>query len=117
MDSVFVRSARADDFPQCLAIDPNFSTDYVWQMDSRSETGQISVAFRSARLPRSMQVSYPRDAKSRAANWPTCATMLVATKDHRVVGYAAISKHAPQSAAWLDDLVVSNSMRRDGVGS
>ncbi|HET7376853.1 MAG TPA: GNAT family N-acetyltransferase [Anaerolineae bacterium] len=117
MDNVFVRSARADDFPQCLAIDPNFSTDYVWQMDSRSEAGQIAVAFRSARLPRSMQVNYPRDAKSRAANWPTCAAMLVGTRDHRVIGYAAISKHTPQSAAWLDDLVVAQSARRGGVGS
>ena len=117
MNKIFVRSARADDLPQCLEIDPNFSTDHVWQMESRSETGQISVAFRSARLPRSMQVTYPRDAKSRAANWPTCATMLVATQDHRLVGYAAISKHAPQSAAWLDDLVVAPAARHDGVGT
>src|SRR5512140_1723266 len=116
MDKVVVRSARPDELPQCLEIDPNFSTDYVWQMDSRSEAGQISVAFRSARLPRSMQVNYPRDAKARAASWPSCATLLVATKDHRVVGYAAISRHIPQSAAWLDDLVVAHSLRRDGVG-
>ncbi len=117
MDKIFVRSARPDDLPACLEIDPDFSTDYVWQVDNRSEAGQISMTFRSIRLPRSMQVSYPRDAKARSAAWPACAAMLVATKDHKVVGYASISKHAAQSAAWLDDLVVSKAVRRDGVGS
>jgi GNAT superfamily N-acetyltransferase len=117
MNKVYVRSARADDLQQCLTIDPSFNTDYVWQMDSRSEDGQISVSFRTTRLPRSMQVAYPRDAKSLAASWPACAAMLIADSNHRLVGYAALSKRVPQSAVWLDDLVVARDARREGVGS
>ena len=117
MSNIYIRSMRPDDLQPCLEIDPSFSTDYVWQMESHAEEGQISVSFRSTRLPRSMQVAYPRDAKALTAAWQACATMLIADISRKVVGYASITKRVPQSAVWLDDLVVARSSRRSGVGT
>ena len=111
-----IRNATAADLPHCLGLDASFETDHVWQMDSRSEHGQISVSFRSVRLPRSMRVLYPRDARLLSAGWQSCDAMLIAEDNGALVGYAALAKRAPQSTAWVQDLIVSKAARRAGVG-
>ncbi len=112
-----IRSATADDLPHCLAIDPTYETDYVWQMDSRAHSGQIDVSFRLVRLPRPMKVTYPRTAKELNAGWQACDEMLVADDNRAVVGYVALAKRPAQAAAWVQDLVVTKAVRRAGIGS
>jgi GNAT superfamily N-acetyltransferase len=112
-----IRSATAADLPRCLSFDASFETEYVWQMDSRVQETQISVAFRTVRLPRPMKVSYPRDAKQLNAGWNACDAMLVADDNRTVVGYAALAKRGAQSAAWVQDLIVTKTARRSAVGS
>jgi GNAT superfamily N-acetyltransferase len=116
MTNVVVRSALPGDLQHCLELDPTFATDYVWQMDSRSQDGQISVSFRSVRLPRSMKVTYPRDASALSASWPTCDAILVAHDRSRVAGFVTLSKRTAQATVWLNDLVVAPNLRRQGVG-
>ena len=112
-----IRSATAADLPRCLSFDPSFETDYVWQMDSRPQEGQINVSFRTVRLPRPMKVTYPRDVKQLNAGWQACDAMLVADDNRTVVGYAALAKRGAQAAAWVQDLIVTKTARRTGVGS
>ena len=112
-----IRAATAADLSPCLSFDPSFETEHVWQMDSRAQDGQISVAFRTVRLPRPMKVSYPRDVKQLNAGWNACDAMLVADDNRAVVGYAALAKRGAQSTAWVQDLIVTQLARRQGVGS
>jgi GNAT superfamily N-acetyltransferase len=112
-----IRSATAADLPHCLAIDPSFETDYVWQMDNRAHAGQIEVSFRTVRLPRPMKVAYPRDVKQLNAGWQACDAMLVADDNRSLIGYAALAKRPAQAAVWVQDLIVTKSARRNGVGS
>src|SRR5512143_2223095 len=112
-----IRSATTADLPHCLSFDPSFETEYVWQMDSRVQDGQISVSFRAVRLPRPMKVAYPRDRQQLNAGWDACDAMLVADDNRTVVGYAALAKRGAQAAAWVQDLVVTKTARRNGVGS
>ena len=70
MTQVIIRPALATDLKRCLALDPSFVTDQVWQMDSRLSDGQIAVNFRAARLPREMRVVYPRDPRMLSAGAP-----------------------------------------------
>ena len=112
-----VRSATAADLSTCLSFDPSFETEYVWQMDSRSQEGQINASFRTVRLPRPMKVTYPRDVKQLNAGWQACDAMLVAADNQAVVGYAALAKRGAQSTAWVQDLIVTKTARRGGVGS
>jgi GNAT superfamily N-acetyltransferase len=112
-----IRSATAADLPHCLAIDPAFETDYVWQMDNHAHAGQIDVSFRTVRLPRPMKVVYPRDTKQLNAGWQACDEMLVADDNRSLVGYAALAKRPAQSAIWVQDLIVAKTARRNGVGS
>lgn len=112
-----IRSATAADLSSCLSFDPSFETEYVWQMDSRVQDGQISVAFRTVRLPRPMKVPYPRDVKQLNTGWNACDAMLVADDNRALAGYAALAKRGAQSTAWVQDLVVTRTARRKGVGS
>jgi ribosomal protein S18 acetylase RimI-like enzyme len=112
-----IRSATAADLPRCLSFDTAFETDYVWQMDSRLQEGQTTISFRTVRLPRPMKVAYPRDTKQLNAAWDACDAMLVADDNRTLVGYAALAKRGAQAAAWVQDLIVSKSARRQGVGS
>jgi GNAT superfamily N-acetyltransferase len=112
-----IRSATESDLRDCLSFDPSFETDYVWQMDSRVQEGQTTISFRTVRLPRPMQVAYPRDRKQLNAGWDACDAMLVADDNRAAVGYAALAKRGAQAAAWVQDLVVTKTARRQGVGS
>ncbi len=111
-----IRAATAADLPRCRSFDPSFETEYVWQMDSRAQDAQTTIAFRTVRLPRPMKVAYPRDMQQLNAGWDACDTMLVADDNRTVVGYAALAKRSAQSAAWVQDLIVDKSVRRQGVG-
>ena len=117
MTQVIIRPALTTDLQRCLALDPSFSTDQVWQMDSRLADGQIAVNFRAARLPREMRVTYPRDPRMLMAGWQSCDAMLIADQPHGLAGYAALTKQVPQSTVWVNDLVVAKPIRRTGVGS
>jgi GNAT superfamily N-acetyltransferase len=112
-----IRAATAADLPRCLSFDPSFETEYVWQMDTRPQEGQITFSFRTVRLPRPMKVAYPRDVKQLNAGWDACDELLVADDNRAVVGYAALAKRGAQSAAWVQDLVITKPLRRQGVGS
>jgi len=112
-----IRSATAADLSPCRAFDPSFETEYVWQMDSRAQDGQINISFRTVRLPRPMKVAYPRDVKQLNAGWNACDAMLVADDNRAVLGYVALAKRGAQSAAWVQDLIVTKTARRNGVGS
>jgi GNAT superfamily N-acetyltransferase len=112
-----VRPAELTDLDVCLALDPSYSTEFVWQMDLQGEDSQRAVTFRVVRLPRSMRVSYPRDKSQLAAGWKRCDGFVVAVLSERIVGYLALSEHAAEGAAWINDLVVERTHRRQGVGT
>lgn len=117
MANVIIRPALKTDLPRCLALDPGYSTEHVWQMDSHTQGGTIAVNFRSVKLPREMRVAYPRDPRMLAAGWQTCDAMVIADRPDELAGYAALTRHVPQSTAWVNDLIVARPLRRTGVGS
>ena len=119
MTNVKIRPALPPDLPRCLMLDPSYATDYVWQMDSHANAhdGQITVAFRSVKLPRTMRVAYPRDHTLLSAGWHACDSLLIAEDANSLVGYATLMKRVPQSTVWVNDLVVAKGARRTGVGS
>jgi len=116
-----IRPAGLDDLNLCLALDPSYSTESVWQMDLHSEDGQRAMTFRTVRLPRSMHVAYPRDRDQLVASWKRCDGFLVAlqpeTLTEGIIGYVALTTHAAEGATWVSDLVVEREHRRRGVGT
>lgn len=112
-----VRPARQSDLESCAALDHSYSTDSVWQMETREENGALATAFRVAHLPREMQVDYPRCGDDLLAGWRRRDGFIVATESGQVCGYVGLTAHAEHGIAWVGDLVVDRPRRRCGMGT
>lgn len=112
-----VRAATEDDHQLLLELDHGYSTEYVWQMELDPGSPRMGARFRETRLPRPMQVKYPREKQQMAAEWKGRSAVLVIEREGRVVGYASLAGGLAPGAAWLTDLVVTVPQRRRGVGS
>ncbi len=121
--SVHVRPATEEDQERLLDLDHSFLTDYVWQMElGRGVTStpggpRMGAQFKETRLPRPMQVNYPRSRDRLKAEWKQRAALLLAENDSRIIGYASLSSGLAPGAIWLTDLVVDAPQRRKGVGT
>jgi GNAT superfamily N-acetyltransferase len=114
---VEVRPARSRDLKECLALDHSYTTDHVWQMETREENGVLTVCFRLARLPREMRVEYPCQGADLLAGWRRCDDFLVAVDGGRVCGYVALTVQPEHGIVRASDLVVDRPERRRGVGT
>jgi ribosomal protein S18 acetylase RimI-like enzyme len=113
-----VREARGDaELASCAALDHSCSTDYVWQMDAREENDHLLVRFRTVRLPRAMEVAYPRDGDSRARAGQQHDCFLVAVAGEIVLGYVNMRWDVARAGGWIHDLVVDKAFRRRRIGS
>lgn len=116
--SVFeVRPAVATDIPRLMALDHSCQSDYVWQLDLRRETGQITANFREVRLPRSIDVAYPRNPFSLGDEWSRRDATFVAVHENIPVGYLCAREEHVSAVAWVTDLVIAPEQRRKGAAS
>src|SRR5512147_2814466 len=100
-----------------MALDHSSSSDYVWQLELRREPNQITANFREVRLPRSVDVKYPRNPFALADEWTKRDGILVALQDGNPVGYITMTEEHVSAIAWVTDLVVAQEVRRQGAGS
>jgi RimJ/RimL family protein N-acetyltransferase len=112
-----IRPASASDIPRLIALDHSCSSDYVWQLELRREPGQVTAGFREVRLPRSIEVKYPRDPSSLADEWAHRDVVLVAVDDGVPVGYMCTIVEQASAIAWITDVVVAPVKRRKGAAS
>ena len=117
MSSFEVRPAIANDLPRLMAMDHSCFSDYVWQLELRREAGQITSSFREVRLPRSVEVAYPRNPLSLGDEWVRRDVMLVALTDGNPVGYICAMEEHTAMIAWVTDIVVAPEQRRQGAAS
>jgi GNAT superfamily N-acetyltransferase len=112
-----IRPAAANDLARMMSMDHSSLSDYVWQLELRREVGQTSANFREVRLPRSIEVRYPRNPSSLADEWMRRDLVLVALYDGIPIGYLCAIEERASAVAWVMDLVVAPDQRRKGAGS
>jgi len=112
-----IRPANANDIPRLMALDHSCLSDYVWQLELRREPGQVAANFREVRLPRSIQVKYPRNTSALADEWTRRDAVLVALHEGTPVGYLCASLGTASAVAWVTDLAVAPEQRRKGAAS
>lgn len=117
MPAIEIRAANALDIADMIKLDHNYTTDHVWQMDLEKENGEIGIRFREVRLPRSVQVDYPRSQTLLVDDWSQRSGLLVALHEEKIVGYVSLKRDVSPNATWMTDLVVSKPLRRQGIGS
>jgi GNAT superfamily N-acetyltransferase len=117
MSAFEIRPANLNDVHRLMALDHSSSSDYVWQLELRSEAKQVTANFHEVRLPRAVTVVYPRNPASLADEWKKRDLVLVALKGDTPVGYACAVEERVSVVAWITDLVVAPEVRRQGAAS
>jgi GNAT superfamily N-acetyltransferase len=117
VSSFEVRPANANDIPRLMALDHSCLSDYVWQLELRRESGQVTANFREVRLPRSVEVKYPRDSRALADEWSRRDLVLAAVHNGMPVGYLCAVRGSAPAVAWVTDLAVAPDQRRKGAAS
>lgn len=118
MPQIEVRSAVAQDIPSIMAIDHDYNSEYVWQLDMTGvENGEVNINFRQVHLPRSIKVEYPRSRQNMMDDWLKWSGILVAVLNNNIIGYASFMMDTSPNTTWISDLAVSRPWRRQGVGS
>lgn len=112
-----IRPASSNDLPRLMALDHSCMSDYVWQLELRSEPKRVAANFHEVRLPRSVKVAYPRDPASLVNEWNKRDLVLVAWEEEIPVGYVSAVEDGASSIVWVMDLVVSPTVRRRGAAS
>ncbi len=117
MTSFEIRTANANDIPRLIALDHSCLSDYVWQLELRRESGQVTATFREVRLPRSVAVKYPRKPVALAEDWAHRDLVLLAARDGVPIGYLCARMESAAAATWVTDLAVAPEQRRKGAAS
>jgi ribosomal protein S18 acetylase RimI-like enzyme len=117
MPEIIIRPATSDDIISLVDIDHSFRTHYAWQMDLSQDAGQINVNFREIRLPRPITVDYPRQPKNLLNDWAGRSVLLVGILERQVVGYISVSEDVSPTTAWITDIAISPTARRQGIAS
>ena len=112
-----IRPGTVADVPRLVVLDHSSLSDYVWQLELRREAGQASANFREVRLPRSIEVKYPRSPASLSEVWTSRDLVLVALQDGSPMGYLCAVQQPASDLAWVTDIVVAPHQRRKGAGS
>lgn len=117
MSAFEIRTMVAGDLSRLIALDHSISSDYVWQLELRREPNQVTASFREVRLPRPVEVQYPRDPLSLADTWKQRDAVLVAVQADEPLGYICLVEDVTSTLARVTDLVVAAASRRRGAGS
>lgn len=110
--------AELVDLNLCCQLSMSYTTDYVWQMQTRENGRTIDVRFDTVRLPRPMRVDYPRSPDELALHWQQDGCFLVARQgDDEVIGFLDAWPQPWQNLLWISNLVIDQNYRRQGFGS
>lgn len=117
MSTFEIRPAASSDLPRLTTLDHSCSSDYVWQLELRSEAKRVTADFHEVRLPRSVKVTYPHNPSALMDEWTKRDVLLVAVQDGMPVGYVGAVDEQVSAVAWVTDLVVAPEVRRRGAAS
>ena len=117
MPQIEIRPASSSDIIEMIDLDHSCQTNYVWQMDRMIEEGQVQVNFREIRLPRSVNIAYPREENYLADEWQNAAGLLVAILDENIVVYVYLKENPEVQTLILRDIVVGKKYRLQGIGT
>lgn len=115
--NILIRQAVSPDIEYLSKFEHCVKSDCVWQMSQLMNDGQIQTVFNETHLPREMRVSYPHSPDTLESRWKNYSIILVACVDKAPVGYVSISGLYSPDMVWVNDLVVDEIWRRNGIAT
>lgn len=104
----------ARDIPNCLLLDHDYETEFVWQMQIDSEEGW-RIDFKTERLPHALEASYPASEERLRDSAHSDECFLVATTrddEPEIIGYLTMRSDRHHGIGMVQDIVVSRPYRR-----
>jgi ribosomal protein S18 acetylase RimI-like enzyme len=117
MSEIQIRPTIANDLSRLMGFDHSITSETVWQLELRRDTGQVTATFREVRLPRSILVTYPHNPFALADDWVKRSMMYTAIIGQEPAGYISLLGRGIDSVVSVTDLVINLENRRQGVGS
>jgi GNAT superfamily N-acetyltransferase len=117
--ALVIRDGLEADIAPCLALDHTYTTEYVWQVQFEHSDPQYHQAmFKTERLPRTLEATYPADERRLRLALATqhCFLAAVDRDADSVLGYLVMSSIPARKVALIQDLVVDRSVRRRNIG-
>lgn len=113
-----VHPAELVDLNACYQLNAAYTTDYVWQMQMHNNGRRTDIRFDAVRLPRPMQVTYPRSPDELLDHWEEGNCFLVVhNKRGDIVGFLDAQFEPWQTLLSVSNLVIDKDYRRQGYGS
>jgi GNAT superfamily N-acetyltransferase len=112
-----VRPATAADIGYCERLDSSYATECVWQVDELTTADTIGVTMRRARIPRRIEVVYPRGTQTLYDDLERNECFLVADDAGTLVGYLDMAVRRWQWQGWIKHLIVHRPYRRQGIAT
>ncbi|MFH1085520.1 MAG: GNAT family N-acetyltransferase [Chloroflexota bacterium] len=112
-----VRPALLAELDRCQRLDGAYSTSYVWQMEQTTELERVAVTFRRARVPRTVQVVYPRPLDDLFEDWRQRECFVVAEDAVSVAGFLDMLVDRVRWQGWIKHLLIHRPFRRQGVAN
>lgn len=117
MSEIKIRPTIANDLSRLMGFDHSITSETVWQLELRRDTGQVTATFREVRLPRSIVVTYPHNPFALADDWVRRSMMYTASIGQEPAGYISLLERGIDSVVSVTDLVINLPNRRQGIGS
>lgn len=111
-----IRQATSHDLDACRALDGTVTSDTVWNMQQLSERETTTIVLSEVRLPRPVDLPYPRSRDDLGTRLERGDCVLVADEDG-VVGFVTMSLDRGTGVGRVGDLVVDPERRRQGIGT
>ena len=116
MAAIDIRPVVSNDFPALTQLSSNIETFHTWQMNNLLDEGQIQVNFSRIRLPRAVNLEYPRSAEAIADSWKKRDLFLAGRIDSELCAFLSLDIDEGQTGRVLD-LVVDEKYRRQRVAT
>lgn len=110
-----IRPLLPTDLSAIAEISTAYSTDHVWQMEQKINSGEIVTSFRAIRLPRELRVLDQPDKSWIEENWQKSDLFIVAEEGGEIAGYLELNVNPTMKNAVVANLAVSFLKRRKGI--
>jgi hypothetical protein len=99
-----IRPATIADIDRCIRLDAGSKTEHVWQLDENIGAERIDISLRRIRLPRAMELPYPRSVADLQEDWQRKECFVVADEFTTLLGYLDLTVARWQWAGSIEHL-------------
>lgn len=104
-------------FEQMLDFEHHVTSRHAYKQEIRHEENSSQFNFLRIRLPREVNLPYPRERETMVEHWRAADMVFVGTVEEHLLGYMVLDVHSLPKTVRVTDLVVLNDARCNGIAT